>query len=80
MSTRNGSETLNKNKHTKPKHAIAVIALILIIGIGILSLSISIIMINAQTSSDGISGSWTSVAQMGICVVGVKSPCNGPIN
>jgi TRAP-type C4-dicarboxylate transport system permease small subunit len=72
--------TLNKNKHTKPKHAIAVIALILTIGIGILSLSISTIMIHAQTSSDGISGSWTGVTQMRICVVGVKSPCNEAIN
>ena len=80
MSARIENETLNKNKHTKPKHAIAVIALILIIGIGILSLSISTITINAKTSSDGITGSRTDVAQMGICVVGVKSPCNGPGN
>jgi hypothetical protein len=80
MSARIGNETLNRNKHTKPKLATAVIALILIIGIGILSLSISIIMINAQTSGDGISGSVTAVTQMGICVVGVKSPCNGAIN
>jgi hypothetical protein len=37
-------------------------------------------MINAQTSSNGIGGSRTDVAEMGICVTGVKSPCNGPGN
>jgi hypothetical protein len=51
--------------------------LILIIGIGLLSLSVSTIMINAQTSNDGISGRMSDVTQMGICVVGVESPCNG---
>ncbi len=67
MRARIGNETPDKNKHTKPKCAIAVIAtilplnamfmfLILIIGISLLSLSVSTIMINAQTSSGGISG------------------------
>ena len=54
--------------------------LILIIGINILSLSLSTTMIDAQTASDGSSGSKTGVTQMGICVVGVESPCNGPSN
>ena len=80
MTAINVNETLNSNKHTKPKYAIAIIATILIIGISVLSLSISTIMVSAQTSSDGISGSGTDVAQMGICVVGAKSPCNGPSN
>jgi hypothetical protein len=34
-------------------------------------------MINAQTSNDGISGRMSDVTQMGICVVGIESPCNG---
>jgi hypothetical protein len=87
MSARIGNETpYTKNKYTKPKCAgqnnnAMFMFLILIIGMSILSLSVStIIMINAQTSSDGITGSRTDVAQMGICVMGVKSPCNGPGN
>ncbi|MFL6376439.1 MAG: hypothetical protein ACJ72R_03125 [Nitrososphaeraceae archaeon] len=80
MSAINVNETLNKNKHTKPNKNAMFMFLILIIGISVLSLSISTIMVSAQTSSDGISGSRTDVAQMGICVVGAKSPCNGPSN
>jgi hypothetical protein len=53
--------------------------LFLMIGIALLlSLSLST---NAQASSGsapgGGSGSVTDVTQMGICVVGVESPCNG---
>jgi hypothetical protein len=80
MSAININETLNNNKHTKPKYAIAIIATILIIGVSVLSLSISTIMMNAQASSDGISGSRTGVTQMGICQVGAGGPCNGPSN
>ena len=52
--------------------------LFLIIGISLLSLPVWTIMINAKTSSDGFSG--TGGTQMGVCVVGVRSPCNGPSN
>ena len=53
----------------------------MIIGISILSLSIllpapSITMANAQVSSDHREGSGAD-KQMGICVIGVSSPCNG---
>ena len=57
----------------------------LAIGIGLLLISLpipTIIMINAHASSGSISGSNSSngndtrVTQMGICVVGVESPCN----
>ena len=53
----------------------------MIIGISILSLSIllsapSITMANAQLSSDHREGSGAD-KQMGICVIGVSSPCNG---
>ena len=59
--------------------------LIMIIGISVLSLSIlllasSITMANAQVSSDSDNshkdGSGTD-KQMGICVIGASSPCNG---
>ena len=57
------------------------------IGIGLLSLSAStIIMTNAQAPSNTTSGSSNSTnnetraTQMGICVVGVTSPCNHDIN
>jgi hypothetical protein len=67
---------------------IAALALASIIGILILP-SLSIPTINAQASSsgptsDGIIGSSSSSSgdsgtnkQMGVCVVGVESPCNG---
>jgi len=80
MSAINVNETLNKNKHTKPNKNAMFMFLILIIGISLLSLSVSTIMINAQTSSHGISGRVVGGTHMGICVVGVRSPCNGPSN
>ena len=66
----------NKNSSILPFNAMFIF-LIFIIGISLLSLSLSIVMINAQTSSDGISGRVNGVTEMGICVVGVESPCNG---
>ena len=64
----------------KKKNAMLVF-LFLIIGIGLLSISGQTIMTNAQRSSDstsdGTSGSDTRVTQMGICVIGVASHCNG---
>ena len=63
---------MNKNKSTYR-------FLILIIGISVLSLSVllspSIIMANAQVSS-AHKGNGTD-KQIGICVIGVSSPCNG---
>jgi hypothetical protein len=66
---------MNKNKSTYG-------FLILIIGVGVLSsLSVlllppSITMANGQVSSDHREGSGTD-KQMGICVIGASSPCNG---
>lgn len=69
--------------------------LFLVIEIGLVSLPISTIMINAQahpSSTSGgnhtgnttgtVNGTTTSneTRQMGICVVGVRSPCNGNSN
>jgi hypothetical protein len=66
--------------------------LFLVMGIALFSLAVSTIMVNAQpypssstsgdsnhtdTSNATITGNNTQVTQMGICVVGVKSPCNG---
>ena len=57
--------------------------LFLAIGIGLLSLSApTIIMTNAQgpsnttSSSNNSTSNETRATQMGICVVGVTSPCN----
>ena len=65
-------------------HNAVFLSLFLIIGISLLSLYVSTIMTNAQASSgsafssgNSTSGKETDVRQMGICVVGVESPCNG---
>ncbi|MFL6425698.1 MAG: hypothetical protein ACJ71R_19210 [Nitrososphaeraceae archaeon] len=51
-----------------------------LIALGLFSLSVSAIMVNAQASSSSSdnnrAGSGTD-KQMGICVIGVESPCNG---
>jgi len=50
-----------------------------LMALGLFSLSVSAIMVNAQESSSSDNnrdGSGTD-KQMGICVIGVKSPCNG---
>jgi hypothetical protein len=73
-------KAINKNNN------VMFMFLFLVIGIGLLSLSVSMIMTNAQSSSgsttSGVnsSGNGTSVTQMGICVVGVVSPCNSDSN
>jgi len=69
--------------------------LFLVIEIGLFSLPVSTIMINAQSHPSSTSGAnhtgnitgtsnGTSTSnetrQMGICVVGVRSPCNGNSN
>jgi hypothetical protein len=56
-----------------------------VIGLSLFSLSMSATMANAQTSSNSTlstnsTSNETGVKQMGICIVGVKSPCNGDIN
>jgi hypothetical protein len=53
-----------------------------VIAIDLFSLSVSaIILVNAQasSSSDNKGGNGTD-KQMGICVIGVRSPCNGDSN
>jgi hypothetical protein len=66
----------------KKKNAMLVF-LFLIIGIGLLSISVQTIMTNANaqrssdSTSDGTIGSDTRVTQIGICVIGVASHCNG---
>ena len=72
-----------------------VIFLFLVIEIGLVSLPVSTTMINAQsypssTSGDNHTGNTTGTGngtstsnetrQMGICVIGVRSPCNGNSN
>ena len=54
-----------------------------VIGLSLLSLYISATMANAQVPTSGTNSTTsnqTSVKQMGICQVGVKSPCNGDSN
>jgi hypothetical protein len=67
---------MNKNNDT------LFVFFFLILGISFLSLSLpTTIMINAQPSSDSISGGTSSsTQQMGICVVGAAGPCNGDSN
>ena len=54
------------------------IFIFLIIGIGILSLSV-FTNVDASSGYTSVAGSdsSTGVKQMGICVMDVKSPCNG---
>ena len=73
----------NKGDHTKTMSML----LFSVIGLGLISLPIIVTMANAQTpppsSSNSTAGTnsttsnQTSIKQMGICQVGVKSPCNG---
>jgi hypothetical protein len=73
---------LNKGDHTKTTSML----LFSVIGLGLLSLSIIVTMASAQTpppfsnstaGSNSTTSNQTSVKQMGICQVDVKSPCNG---
>ena len=72
-----------------------VMFLFLVIEICLFSLSISTIMVNAQSNTSSTSGgnhtgnttgtgNGTSTSnetrQMGICIIGVRSPCNGNSN
>jgi hypothetical protein len=75
-------------------HKSIFIFLLLVIEIGLFSLPVSTITINAQshpitsfggnhtgnTTSSGNGTSTSNETRMGICVVGVRSPCNGDSN
>ena len=62
------------------------VCLISAIALSVVSLTISAMQANAQPSPSNSSsdtnstGNETNVKQMGICVVGAKSPCNGDSN
>jgi hypothetical protein len=79
---------LNEHHHhiTKPevgntRHNKKTVLLFLVIATALLQMTLSVltIMINAQGSFGDYNrdSSGTNKQQMGICVVGVKSPCNG---
>jgi hypothetical protein len=75
--------------HHKKKRSMCMF-LFLVIALSLVSLSVlattTITMANAQTPSNSTSNTnitasnETGVKQMGICVVGAKSPCNGDRN
>ena len=64
-----------------PRHNKKSMILFLVIATALLQMTLSVltIMINAQGSSgdNNIDSSGTDKQQMGICIVGVRSPCNG---
>jgi len=74
-----------KNPMNKGNNNAMFVFLFSVIGLSLLSLSASATMANAQAPSNTTSGTnstsnETGVKQMGICVVGVESPCNGDSN
>jgi hypothetical protein len=74
-----------KNPMNKGNNNAMFLFLFSVIGLSLLSLSASATMANAQAPSNTTSGTnstsnETGVKQMGICVVGVESPCNGDSN
>ena len=75
------SEVVN-HRHKKKNMFIFLFS---VMTLSLLSLSVLATMTNAQTSSNSTLGTnstsnETGVKQMGICIVGAKSPCNGDIN
>ena len=82
------SEVGNHNHNHNNHHRNDSMFLVLVIAIGLVTatmlsiLTTIMMMINAQASSSGDYNRDDSGAdkQMGICVVGVKSPCNGDSN
>ena len=78
------SEVGNNNHHLDNKNA--SVFLFSVIALSLVSLSLLVPIANAQTPSNSTSGAnstagnETGVKQMGICVVGAKSPCNGDSN
>ena len=74
-----------KNPMNKGNNNPMFVFLFSVIGLSLLSLSASATMANAQAASNTTSGTnstsnETGVKQMGICQVGVESPCNGDSN
>jgi hypothetical protein len=74
-----------KNPMNKGNNNAMFVFLFSVIGLSLLSLSASATMANAQAASNTTSGTnstsnETGVKQMGICQVGVESPCNGDSN
>ncbi|MFL6413053.1 MAG: hypothetical protein ACJ71K_17660 [Nitrososphaeraceae archaeon] len=74
-----------KNPMNKGNNNAMFVFLFSVIGLSLLSLSASATMANAQAPSNTTSGTnstsnETGVKQMGICQVGVESPCNGDSN
>ena len=80
----NKPEVVNHRHHKKNM----IIFLFSVIALSLVSLSVLATMINAQTTPSNTTsgtnstttGNETGVKQMGICVVGAKSPCNGDSN
>ena len=70
---------------SRSKYKDILVVLLSVIGLSLLALSMLATMASAQpssnsvpaSSSNSIGSSDTTVKQMGICQVGVKSPCNG---
>src|SRR3954454_18247525 len=79
-----GLMTVSTNKKPMNKcntnNSAMFVFLFSLIALGLFSLSVAAIMVNAQASSSSSDnnrdGSGTD-KQMGICVIGVESPCNG---
>ena len=73
------TRTTTAISQTKPLYG----SFIVIIAISVLSLSViilqpSIIIANAESSdTNGSGGGIDKEQQMGVCVIGAKSPCNG---
>jgi hypothetical protein len=81
------SEVVIHHKKSMFVFLFSVIALSLVLSLSLISLSLSTFAVNAQpyssgsvSSSNNITSSESHVIQMGICVVGAKSPCNGDSN
>jgi hypothetical protein len=77
------SEVGNHNNHHRNDSMFLVLVIaISLVTATMLSILTIMMMINAQASSfdDNNRGDSGTDKQMGICVVGVKSPCNGDSN
>ena len=79
---------ITKPEVGSPRHNNESVLLFLVIALSLVSLSVlaTTTMANAQTPSNSTSNTnstasnETGVKQMGICVIGSKSPCNGDRN
>ena len=81
LSDRYHHHHITKPEVGNPRHNKKSVILFLVIATALLQMTLSVltIMINAQGSSgdNNIDSSGTDKQQMGICIVGVRSPCNG---